>query len=181
MVVVDLNADVGEGDVGETADAALMPFITSANIACGVHAGNAEVMAATVRLAARSGVAVGAHPGLDDREHFGRRELQISAEAVATLVTDQVEALAHVARQQGVRLRHVKPHGALYNMAARDIDIARAIAEAVARLDPSLTLVGLSGSELIRAGNAAALRTCSEAFADRGYRTDGFLVPRSAP
>ena len=181
MVVVDLNADVGEGDVEDAADAALMPFITSANIACGVHAGNAEVMAATVTLAARSGVAVGAHPGLDDREHFGRREFQISREAVAALVTDQVEALAHVARQQGIRLRHVKPHGALYNMAARDIGVARAIADAIARLDASLTLVGLSGSELIRAGDAAALKTCAEAFADRGYRADGSLVPRSAP
>ena len=180
MLVVDLNADVGEADVEDAADAALMPFITSANIACGVHAGNAEVMAATVTLAARSGVSVGAHPGLDDREHFGRRELKLSRSAVMRLVTDQVDALGRVARQQSVRLRHVKPHGALYNMAARDIGIATAIAEAVARFDASLILVGLSGSELIRAGDAAGLKTLSEAFADRGYRSDGALVPRSA-
>jgi 5-oxoprolinase (ATP-hydrolysing) subunit A len=184
MLVVDLNADVGEWDLkdaGDIGDAALMPFITSANVACGVHAGNAQVMAATVALAARNGVSVGAHPGLDDREHFGRREVQVATAAVTTLVTDQLDVLAQIARQQGIHLRHVKPHGALYNMAARDIAIATAIAEAVARFDGSLTLVGLSGSELIRAGHAAGLKTLAEAFADRGYRPDGSLVPRSAP
>jgi 5-oxoprolinase (ATP-hydrolysing) subunit A len=179
MPVVDLNADVGEGEDPTAIDSALMRFITSANIACGVHAGDAEVMIATVALAARNHVALGAHPSLDDREHFGRRELPVTPDAVRTLVTDQVTRLADIARQHGARLRHVKPHGALYNMAARDPQIAAAVTEAVARVDGSLILVGLSGSQLIVAGDAAGLKTASEGFADRGYLSDGSLAPRS--
>ena len=181
MLAVDLNADVGEGEDRGAGDAALMPFITSANIACGVHAGNAQVMAATVALAAQNGVVVGAHPSLNDRSNFGRHELPVSADEVWELITTQVGALADVAGSLGVQIRHVKPHGALYNMAARDTSVATAIARAVADVDRSLILVGLSGSALIAAGKTAGLSTASEAFADRSYLPSGFLDSRSAP
>ena len=181
MIVVDLNADVGEWEEPPSEDAALMPFITSANVACGVHAGNAEVMAATVALAAQNGVVVGAHPSLNDRANFGRREVQVSANEVRALITTQVAALAEVAARLGVRIRHVKPHGALYNMAARDARVAGAIARAVADVDRSLILVGLAGSALITAGKGDGLSTASEAFADRAYLANGFLDARSAP
>jgi UPF0271 protein len=181
MRVVDLNADVGESESPGPVDADLMRSVTSANVACGVHAGNAEVMGATVRLALRHGVAVGAHPSLDDRPHFGRRELPVTDEEVDLLIRTQVRTLAEIALRAGARLRHVKPHGALYNMAARDPRLATAIASAVAQVDPELALVGLSGSALIAAGRAAGLITVSEAFADRGYLADGSLAPRSAP
>jgi UPF0271 protein len=175
---VDLNADVGEG-AGD--DAALMPWLSSANVACGYHAGNSAVMRHAVGFAVRHGVAVGAHPGFADRKGFGRRELQIAPDEVEALVTRQIAALADVAVSKGVRLRHVKPHGALYNMAARDRVLADAIARATASFDPSLVLFGLAGSRLIDAGRDAGLRTTSEVFADRGYRGDGSLVPRSEP
>jgi UPF0271 protein len=180
---VDLNADVGEwdADAGLGQDPVLMPYITSANVACGVHAGSPAVMAATVTLARRHGVAVGAHPSLDDRDHFGRREIPIAPAAAATLVQRQVSALAAIARQQGVALTHVKPHGALYNLAARDLALANAIAQAVASLDAGLALFGLSGSQLIAAGQRAGLRTVSEVFADRGYTSDGTLARRGTP
>ena len=175
---VDLNGDVGEG---AGSDAALIPFLSSANIACGRHAGDTATMAATVALAMESGVAIGAHPGFDDRANFGRRELQLSPADISELVAAQIRDLARVARGAGASLTHVKPHGALYNMAARDRGLARAVAEGVATVDASLVLFGLSGSELIRAGEEAGLRTASEAFADRGYRPDGSLLPRDAP
>jgi UPF0271 protein len=158
-----------------------MPYITSANVACGVHAGNVAVMAQTVALACDHGVAVGAHPGLNDRANFGRRELLVRTDEVRELITSQVGALAEIAARLGAQVRHVKPHGALYNMAARDISIATAIAGAVADIDRSLTLVGLGGSALIIAGRAAGLQTASEAFADRAYLANGFLDSRSAP
>lgn len=173
---VDLNADVGEG-VGD--DGALMPWLTSANIACGVHAGDAATMRATVDLACRHGVAVGAHPSLDDRQGFGRRELPVTPQEVETLVARQIEALAAVASSAGTRLIHVKPHGALYNMAARDAALAEAIARATAAVDPVLILFGLAGSQMIEAGRAAGLRTAAEGFADRAYQADGSLAPRS--
>jgi 5-oxoprolinase (ATP-hydrolysing) subunit A len=181
MWVVDLNADVGEGDDEDAGDAALMPFITSANVACGVHAGNAAVMARTVVLALRNGVAVGAHPSLNDRPNFGRRELRVTADEVRELITAQVGALTDVTRRFGVQVRHVKPHGALYNMAAREASLATSIAEALVDIDPSLFLVGLAGSALITAGKAAGLATVSEVFADRAYLANGFLDSRSAP
>ena len=181
MAVVDLNADVGEWEQHDAGDAALMPFITSANIACGGHAGNAEVMAVTVALAAAHRVAIGAHPGFDDRSHFGRREIDLTGPQVRTLIHAQVGALVEAALRHGMRLRHVKPHGALYNMAARQRQLARTIAEAVAAIDRRLVLVGLSGSELIRAGEATGLETASEAFADRTYLGNGSLAPRSMP
>jgi 5-oxoprolinase (ATP-hydrolysing) subunit A len=175
---VDLNGDVGEG-IGH--DAALMPALTSANIACGRHAGDVGTMTETVALAVASGVAIGAHPGFDDRAHFGRRELTLSTADIVSLVADQIRDLVSVARAAGAAVTHVKPHGALYNMAARDRQLARAVAEGVASVDASLVLFGLSGSELVRAGEEAGLRTASEAFADRGYRSDGSLLPRDSP
>ncbi|MBX9629263.1 MAG: LamB/YcsF family protein [Burkholderiales bacterium] len=175
---VDLNADVGEG-MGD--DAALLDIVTSANIACGLHAGDARTMADTVALCLRRGVAIGAHPSFDDREGFGRRDMNIAPEAARALVLRQIEAVATIAAAAGARLKHVKPHGALYNMAARDPALAGAIAEAVREFDSNLLLVGLAGSALMSAGESAGLRVASEAFADRAYRKDGTLVPRSQP
>jgi len=178
MPRIDLNCDLGEG-AGH--DAALMPLITSANIACGAHAGDEATMRATVRLAMQHGVAIGAHPGFPDREHFGRRELPLSADEVHALVLRQIRKLQMVAQYEGTRLSHVKPHGALYNLAARDARMARAIATAVYEADPRLILVGLAGSELLGACAAGGLITASEVFADRTYQADGSLTPRSQP
>jgi len=179
-VRVDLNADVGESfgawSLGQ--DPALMSSITSANVACGFHAGDPGVMRATVALATEHGVAVGAHPGFPDLAGFGRRELQVSPRDVEDFVVYQVGALAGIAAAQGVRLQHVKPHGALFNMAVRDAALADAIARAVALIDKSMILFGLPGSELVAAGTRAGLRTACEVFADRAYRPDGTLVPR---
>jgi UPF0271 protein len=175
---VDLNADVGEG-IGQ--DPQLLALVTSANVACGIHAGDPATMRATVALAREHGVAVGAHPSFPDRQGFGRRPMTLSQSDIQACVSIQVRALAEIAVLEGVRLCHVKPHGALYNMAAEDGGVADAIARAVAALDTSLVLVGLAGSELIRAGERAGLRTAHEVFADRAYRADGFLVPRAEP
>ncbi len=176
MRTVDLNADVGEGMDG---DAELLAIVTSANIACGLHAGDADTMARTVEYCMAHGVAIGAHPSFDDREGFGRREMNIPADEVRELVLHQIEMLAVIARRAGARLSHVKAHGALYNQAARQATLARAIAEAVHEFDRHLVLVGLAGSALIAQGEAAGLRVASEVFADRAYRADGSLVPRS--
>jgi UPF0271 protein len=177
---VDLNADVGESfgawSLGQ--DPALMSSITSANVACGFHAGDPGVMRATVALASEHGVAVGAHPGFPDLAGFGRRELQVAPRDVEDFVVYQIGALAGIAAAQGVRLQHVKPHGALFNMAVRDAALADAIARAVALIDKSMILFGLPGSELVAAGARAGLRTACEVFADRAYRSDGTLVPR---
>jgi UPF0271 protein len=180
MMRVDLNGDVGEAASGGPAgqDPALMPHITSANVACGFHAGDPGVMRATVALAREHGVAVGAHPGFPDPKGFGRRELQFSPRNVEDFVAYQVGALAAIAAGQGVRLQHVKPHGALFNMAVRDAALADAIARAAAVIDRSLILFGLPGSEIVAAGKRAGLRTASEGFADRAYQPDGTLVPR---
>lgn len=175
---VDLNADVGES-AGH--DPELMPHITSANVACGFHAGDPGVMRATVALAREHGVAVGAHPGFPDLEGFGRRELQVSPRDVEDFVVYQVGALAGIAAAQGVRLQHVKPHGALFNMAVRDAALADAIARATAVIDRTMILFGLPGSELITAGKRAGLRTACEVFADRAYEPDGTLVSRQKP
>lgn len=169
---IDLNCDLGEG-AGQ--DAALMPWITSANIACGAHAGDRATMEETVGLARRHGVSIGAHPGFADREHFGRREWILPSEEIHALVTSQVRAL-----QELTAVRHVKPHGALYTLAARDARVATAIAAAVRAIDPRLILFALAGSQLVRAGEAAGLRVASEVFGDRGYQSDGQLVPRGA-
>lgn len=173
---IDLNADVGE-ECGQ--DAALMHCVTSANVACGLHAGNHAVMRETVRLAHTHGVSVGAHPGFDDREHFGRRDLQLPPQQITDLVVRQIDTLADIAAREGVRLRHVKAHGALYNIAVRDRAVADAIARAIVSVDSSLVLVGLPASQLIAAAEAAGLRAAREAFADRAYRPDGTLVPRA--
>ena len=176
--LIDLNADVGE-QCGQ--DAPLMRCITSANVACGVHAGNPATMRETILLARERGVAVGAHPSFPDREHFGRREMQLGSAEIADLVIRQIEALARVASDEGIRLQHVKPHGALYNVAVRDRRVADAIARAIVSVDRSLILLGLPRSELLAAAQAAGLRTAGEAFADRAYRADGTLVPRAEP
>lgn len=173
MARIDLNCDLGEGAGHDTE---LMPWITSANIACGAHAGDEATMRATVALAQRQGVAIGAHPGFADREHFGRRELVLSPGEIHELMLTQIRRL-----QALTPVRHVKPHGALYNMAARDPVVAQAVAEAVRAADPSLVLVGLAGSGLLAAGRACGLRVASEVFADRGYRADGTLRPRNEP
>lgn len=178
---VDLNADVGEGRGTLGQDPQLMPHVTSANVACGFHAGDPGVMRATVALASEHGVAVGAHPGFPDLEGFGRRELQVSPRDVEDFVVYQVGALAAIAAAQGVRLQHVKPHGALFNMAVRDAALADAIARAAAVIDRGLTLFGLPGSELLAAGWRAGLRTAREGFADRAYQLDGTLLPRAQP
>lgn len=175
---VDLNADVGEG-MGD--DAALLDIVTSANIACGLHAGDAHTMTRTIELCLARDVAIGAHPSFDDREGFGRRDMHLAPTEARTLVLRQVTTLAAIAAKAGARLKHVKAHGALYNMAARDPELARAVAAAVREFDPDLLLVGLSGSELVAAGEAAGLRVANEVFADRAYRHDGTLVPRNQP
>ena len=176
MRCVDLNCDLGE-EAGH--DAELMPLITSANIACGGHAGDANSMRAAVDLARRHGVAIGAHPGLEDRENFGRRELPVTPAIVEALVLAQVQLLERIVRSGGARLAHVKPHGALYNLAACDAALARSVAAAVHQADPGLILVGRAGSQLVAAGSAAGLRVASEGFADRTYQSDGSLTVRS--
>lgn len=180
---IDLNCDLGEsfGAYRLGDDAGLMPYITSANIACGFHAGDPSVMRHAVRLCLEHGVAVGAHPGLPDLQGFGRRAMAISPEEAYDLVVYQVGALAGVARAEGAVLRHVKPHGALYNMAERDDALAEAIAEAVARFDDGLALVGLAGGALVRAGERRGLFAAHEVFADRTYQSDGTLTPRAHP
>jgi UPF0271 protein len=173
MLRIDLNCDLGEG-AGH--DAGLMPLITSANIACGAHAGDAATMRATVALAQRHGVAIGAHPGFADRENFGRRELALPPAEVRALVAAQVEALRGLGP-----LRHVKTHGALYNLAARDSTIAGAIAEAVCAIDPALILFVLPDSALAHAARGRGLRIANEVFGDRTYQRDGSLTPRVRP
>ena len=175
---IDLNADLGEG-CGN--DAALLQLVSSANIACGFHAGDAQSMLSCVREALRNGVAVGAHPSFPDRENFGRTAMQLPAEMVYAQTLYQIGALAAIVRAEGGKLHHVKPHGMLYNQAADDVMLADAIAGAVFDFDPRLILVGLAGSELIRAGERYGLRTRQEVFADRGYKRDGRLVPRNEP
>ena len=180
---IDLNSDLGESfgpwPMGE--DAALMGSITSANIACGFHAGDPGTMRATLALARDKGVAVGAHPGFPDLVGFGRRELKATPAEVEDFVLYQVAALAGMARSQGLRLQHVKAHGALYNMACRERALADAIARAVAAFDRSLILFGLPNSELLNAGKAAGLRVAAEVFADRAYDPDGSLTSRHKP
>src|SRR5262245_53868123 len=180
---LDLNADVGEsfGTYTLGQDALLMPVLTSANVACGFHGGDPGVMRETVALAQQHGVAVGAHPSFPDLVGFGRREMRATPREVEDFVVYQIGALAATAAAGGTRLHHVKAHGALYNMAVRDAQLADAIARATVAVDRSLILFGLPGSELIAAGQRAGLRTAREGFADRAYKRDGTLVPRSEP
>jgi UPF0271 protein len=180
---IDLNSDVGEllGAEGRAADRELIALVTSVNVACGGHAGDASTMTATVRAAAARGVAVGAHPSYLDREHFGRRSHAQSPKDAALTIASQLEALRDIARSCDVALTHVKPHGALYNDAAVDRATATAIADAVASFDKRLLLVGLAGSLLLDAGRAAGLRVAAEGFCDRAYEDDGTLRSRALP
>lgn len=181
--MIDLNCDLGEsfGRYQLGSDAAIMPYITSANIACGYHAGDPTVMQATLRLAKAHGVAAGAHPGWPDLQGFGRREMTFSTVETRALVLYQVGALAALARAEGVELTHVKPHGALYNQAARDPALAAAVAAALRDFSRALVLVGLAGSRLIEAARENGLHAAAEAFPDRAYLPDGTLMPRSQP
>lgn len=171
---VDLNADVGEG----MDDREILPYVTSVNVACGLHAGDPSVMDETVALALAQGVRVGAHPGYPDRENFGRVALEMHADAIEKLVLYQIAALDGFVHSRGGELTHVKPHGALYHRGAEFPDVARAIAEGVRRFRPNLLLVGPAGSMLLEAGRDAGLPVAAEAFADRKYLSDGNLVPR---
>lgn len=175
---IDFNCDLGEGC---GSDAAIMPFISSASIACGGHAGDAASMRATVQLCLEHGVAIGAHPSFEDREQFGRRELQLPCAQIAAMVGRQIQALARVCGSAGTQLQHVKPHGALYNLAARDRDVAAAIAEAVLEFDGSLILFMLSGSPGASAAAETGVRVAHEVFAERRYEADGRLTPRGEP
>jgi 5-oxoprolinase (ATP-hydrolysing) subunit A len=180
---IDINCDLGEG-FGAYAyggDEAILPYVTSANIACGFHAGDPSVMRRTVNRCLELGVRIGAHPGFPDLQGFGRRELQVKKEEAYELVLYQLGALEAFLRPSGGRLHHVKPHGALYNMAARSVELAASVAAAVRDFDPELKLYALSGSELIRAGQQLGLTAVSEVFADRSYRPDGSLTPRTQP
>jgi len=180
-VKIDLNCDLGEsfGRYTLGLDAEVLPYVTSANIACGFHAGDPTVMAATVVLAEKNQVALGAHPGLPDLVGFGRRKMQITPAQAQADVQYQVGALA--AFSKNGKLHHVKPHGALYNMAAQDYELARGICLGIKAVDPTLILVGLANSQLIKAAQDIELPCAQEVFADRNYLADGSLVPRSQP
>jgi len=172
---IDLNCDMGE-NIGN--DEAIMPYITSANIACGFHAGDSKSMQATVRLAKKYGVPVGAHPSWLDVEGFGRREMTLPLDEVEALILYQIGALSAIAKAEGVELVHVKPHGALYNQAAKDRSLADAIARTIKSFSVDLVLVGLAGSGLIEAGLEVGLKVMNEGFPDRNYNPDGTLVSR---
>ena len=180
---IDLNCDLGESfgryNLGE--DAAMMALITSANIACGFHAGDPDVMACTVALAREHGVNIGAHPGYPDLQGFGRRRLDLTPQEIVHALIYQLGALQAFVTIASLSLTHVKPHGALYNLASQDAQVAMAVADGVAAYDPALILVGLAGSALIQAGRSVGLQTANEGFPDRAYLADGNLSPRSQP
>lgn len=175
---MDLNADIGEGT---GADAELLAVITSASIACGAHAGDADTMRATVRRAREAGVTIGAHPGYPDRENFGRREIGAGPAEIEGWIREQVETLLKICRAERAALCYVKPHGALYNRAVTDGEAAAAVAAAIRAVSTKLMVLGPAGSELLNAARAAGLRIAAEAFLDRGYADDGTLLPRSHP
>ncbi|MGZ4164702.1 MAG: LamB/YcsF family protein [Tumebacillaceae bacterium] len=183
MYRVDLNCDMGEsfGAYKLGTDEEILEFVTSANIACGYHAGDPATMRKTVTMALERGVGIGAHPGLPDLVGFGRRNMDISAQEAYDMVVYQLGALYGFVRAAGGRIQHVKPHGALYNMAAKSKRLSEAIAEAVYNVDGNMVLFGLSGSELVKAGEKIGLRTAHEVFADRTYQKDGSLTPRRQP
>ena len=183
MYCVDLNSDLGESfgayKIGKDED--IIPLISSANVACGAHAGDPDVMAKTAELCKNSGISMGAHRGFFDLMGFGRRNLALTPSEAKNLIIYQVGALDAFAKSGGIKLRHVKPHGALYNMAAKDKALARAIAEGIYSYDKSLILLGLSGSEMLNAAKEIGLPYAAEVFADRAYEDDGTLVARSKP
>ncbi len=175
---VDINCDMGEGMTNESL---IMPFISSANIACGYHAGDAATMQQTLELALQHQVAVGAHPSYPDKENFGRTAMHLSAAAICNMVKEQIGSLANIASKYNYQLHHVKPHGALYNMAMKDEVVAEAICKAVIETDKSLVIYAQSGSKLIAVAQSMHLKTANEVFADRTYQSDGSLTPRSQP
>jgi UPF0271 protein len=180
---MDLNADMAEGSgpEGWAADAALLDVVTSANIACGGHAGDAETMRHACAAALERGVRIGAHPGYCDRENFGRIELALPVGEIASQVEEQLSLLMQIAGEEGGSVTHVKPHGALYHRAAKDPELAEALSERIAAADASLALLAPAGSELLRAAQHLELTTAAEAFADRAYDAGGLLVPRELP
>lgn len=183
MFKVDLNADLGESFGAYTIgmDADVLRYITSANVACGFHAGDPVVMQKTVKLAAECGTAVGAHPGYPDLMGFGRRNMKVKPEEAKAYIKYQVGALMAFTKAAGIKMQHVKPHGAFYNMAAVDDKLAKAICEGIYEVDPELIMLGLAGSAHIRAAKEVGLKVASEVFADRAYMEDGTLVPRTMP
>ncbi|WP_214626435.1 LamB/YcsF family protein [Paenibacillus agaridevorans] len=183
MKVIDLNCDMGEsfGAYRLGYDEEILPYITSANIACGFHAGDAGTMRKTVKLAIANNVSIGAHPGLQDLIGFGRRKMDISPQEAYDIVVYQIGALGGFVQSEGGKLRHVKTHGELYNMAATNAKLAEAVAEAVYKVNPELILFGLAGGELLKAGKRIGLRTGSEVFSDRTYQSDGTLTSRREP
>jgi UPF0271 protein len=180
---IDLNCDMGEsfGAWRMGSDVELMDYVSSVNIACGFHAGDASVIRKTVEAAIGKNISIGAHPSFPDLQGFGRREMKMAAREIFDIVLYQVAALKGICEALGAKLHHVKPHGALYNQAAKDASMARAIAEAVRAIDENLIFYGLSGSFLISEAKKIGLKTASEVFADRTYQTDGNLTPRSEP
>lgn len=180
---IDINSDLGEnGGAGKRGnDDAIMPYISSANIACGFHAGDPLTIEKTIRLALENDVGIGAHPGYPDMEGFGRRPMRLSHEELRAMILYQTGAVKSMTEAAGGKMRHVKPHGALYNAAAKDFDMSMVIAEAVKDIDSSLILVGLSGSQMIKAARATGLPFVSEVFADRAYNDDGTLLSRDVP
>lgn len=183
MLKIDLNCDMGEsfGAWRMGNDAELMNYVSSVNVACGFHAGDAGTMRETVQIAQQKGVAIGAHPSFPDLQGFGRREMSLSAQEIFDVVLYQISALKGICEAFGAKLHHVKPHGALYNLAARDAKAAEAVAKAVWQIDTNLIFYGLSGSFLISEAEKIGLKTASEVFADRTYQNDGSLTPRSQP
>jgi UPF0271 protein len=183
MKVIDLNCDMGEsfGAYRLGYDEEILPYITSANIACGFHAGDAGTMRKTVKLAIANNVSIGAHPGLQDLIGFGRRKMDISPQEAYDIVVYQIGALEGFVQSEGGKLRHVKAHGELYNMAATNAKLAEAVAEAVYKVNPELILFGLAGGELLKAGKRIGLRTGSEVFSDRTYQSNGTLTSRREP
>ncbi len=183
MYKIDLNCDLGESFGAYTLglDSQVLPHISSANVACGFHAADPVVMSKTVQLAKAAGVAVGAHPGYPDLQGFGRRNMVIPPNDVKAMVQYQIGALLAFCKANGIAMQHVKPHGALYNMAGKDEALALAICEGIAQVDDSLILLGLSGSKMLSAAKTVGLRAASEVFADRAYEEDGSLVARSKP
>ncbi len=175
---IDINCDLGEG---YPHDAEIMPFISSANIACGYHAGDADTMRRTIAMAIENGVNVGVHPSFNDREHFGRREMILKDQEYYDLIMEQLTLFDRLVGEAGGEMKHVKPHGALYNMSARDPQLAYTLAHAVMDHNPGLVLFGLSGSASIKEAEKLGLKTVSEVFADRSYQPDGSLTPRSLP
>ncbi|HEV8512503.1 MAG TPA: 5-oxoprolinase subunit PxpA [Cyclobacteriaceae bacterium] len=173
---IDINCDMAEG-VGNEKE--LMPFISSANIACGYHAGNEDLMKSTIDLCLKYNVAIGAHPSFPDRENFGRTNMNLPLEELNKLVSDQIHLLNKIAKEHGAKLHHVKPHGALYNMAAKDSVLANCIARAIKDADENLILYGLSQSAMIDEAKKIQIKTANEVFADRTYQLDGSLTPRT--